>query len=184
MAKFPAAFEDSTGKIQRLTGELDYLPDPAATPGDVLTVQADGSVAASPGGGSAPQVSTVRVNSAEILALFDTPVTLVAGVAGKVPVVNGYSITYVAGSTPYTVDPDGELEIVTAGNMWVGVSDVGFLDQAASQVSASGYVGGDLVGPLSAVDGEGISLTNTVANPTLGDGTLVVTISYFLAPAA
>lgn len=36
----PAAFEDSTGTIQRLTGELEYLS--AATAGQLLTVGSGG----------------------------------------------------------------------------------------------------------------------------------------------
>jgi len=43
-------FEDQS-KVERLTGTLH---DPLATPGDVLTVNADGSVSAAPGGGSMP----------------------------------------------------------------------------------------------------------------------------------
>ncbi len=63
-------------QIERLVGTIN---DPLATPGDVLTVQADGSVAAQPGGGGS-QPGAVRVLRHE----FDF--TQAAALANGVPV--------------------------------------------------------------------------------------------------
>lgn len=168
---------DESG-IERLVGTIN---DPLATTGDVLTVQSDKSIKAAPGGGgSGPQVVTVPISSAQILALHTTPVVLIPGVAGKVAVVGEGCIAYVAGATPYT-DNGGDATVIQAGQDIAQASGAGFWDQAASQVYAFGY-GIILTGPAAGFAGHDVVLTSHGANPTLGDGTLKVTLSYFLAP--
>lgn len=60
--KIPAAFEDSTGTIQRLTGEIELLV--AATPGEVLTANNPASTAGfAAGGGSVPVSASYSGNA-------------------------------------------------------------------------------------------------------------------------
>lgn len=166
----------------------------AAADGTLRSMQSDGTDAPVGGGGGGSQTvfaATVPISSAEILALADTPVVLVPGVADKVTVVTGVCVTYLAGETPYTLDPGnpGTIEVITlqpAWSDWEWTSALGangFIDQAESQVAPCD-VTVDAPGPLSDYTNLPVSLHlhNAGANPTLGDGTLEVTVQYFLAP--
>ena len=142
--------------------------------------------------GAAPGtlLSVTHVSSAEILALADTPVTLVAGVPNTAAVVNAISFVYIAGATPYT-DNGGSLFVWTADGtaaQWNnGLTTAGFWDQATSQASSVGFGDGTnpAVAALTALSGQPLVLVSFGgANPTLGNGTLVVTLSYFLAPTS
>ena len=140
-------------------------------------------------GGGAPsgggvQVVTVPISSAQILALHTTPVTLIAGVAGQITVVQGMNFSYIAGSIPY-VDSGGTMSVATLAPAliaWGGIAGVGFWDQSTNAQEGYGYS----VAYTSSVDyaEQDVVLTLDTANPTLGNGTLKVTVSYFLAPAA
>lgn len=140
------------------------------------------------GGGGGVQVATVHVSSAEILALRTTPIVLLPAVSGNAAIVNGIAVAYVAGSTPYT-DHGSHLLIDTATEaaVWFDFATSGFWDQASSQMVVQGcginggQSGSDALSNFSDTD---VHLHASVANPTLGDGTLVVTVSYFLAPTS
>lgn len=178
-------FDIVQGNRETITGTLH---DPAATPGNVLTVQPDGSVAAAPGGGGGGDVTVVvkPVTSAQILDLANTPVVLVPGVPGSVIVVTGLALTYVAGAIPY-LDGGPNISVQTGANAidWTDVAGAGFWDQATDQLMIpQPNVGfGQIQEPVADVDGVDVVLT-AAHNPTLGDGTLAVTVAYFLAYAS
>lgn len=144
---------------------------------------------ASGGGGSGGvQVVTVPITSAQILDLANTPVTLIPGVTGKVTNVVGVCFVYLAGATPYTLaNPSSGLNIYTDVSfaLWTNAAAAGFIDQASDLVSlpATAPAGG-ASGDPSEFAGQNIILSASFGNPTLGDGTLLVTLSYFLAPVA
>jgi hypothetical protein len=133
-----------------------------------------GIVSGGGGGGSQTlQVATVAVTSAEIKALFTAPKTLIAAPgAGKLLTVQGYCLQFIAGNTPYATVTD-------VGLQWEGGAGVTFggslLDQATNQITLD-----DLVysGPQSAVANKALQLTADGANPTAGNGTIVLTIYY------
>ena len=68
--KIPAAFEDSTGTIQRLTGEVELLV--AATPGEVLTANNPANTASFVAGSSVSYV-TVNAGAPSPLTTYVTP---------------------------------------------------------------------------------------------------------------
>ena len=194
---YPAEFEDHAG-VERLVGTIDFT-DPGNQPGGGFAVtdgthavnpaavgQFQGFTVSEPVPGTALVVPGVNVpvSSAEILDLANTPVVLVPGLPGFVTVVTGVAIVYLAGATPYT-DNGGSLQVAYAGNVsgQFAVVGAGFWDQATSQFSAAGY-GQTEAGAAATYDGLDLVLLVDMANPTLGDGTLSVTVSYFLAPTA
>lgn len=171
---------EDTGGVVQLAGRLF---DRGATVGDVLTVQADESIAAAPGGGGAGgmQVAVVPISSAEVKALFTTPVILVPGVADRIIVVCSATLAYIAGGTPYT-DHGGNIMVETETDEfeWLTQAGAGFWDQAASQFFLNAGVGAFGPGAVTDAAGLGVILTEDTANPTAGDGTLVVTLAYYL----
>lgn len=181
-------FDDNT-HIQRLAGTLH---DPLATPGDVLTVQGDGSIAAAAGGGGGGvQVATQVVGSAAVLDLKNTPVVVVPGTLARVTVVVGVCLNYIFGSVPYT-DHGGNIRVATslASNpsdissaSAYSLAGAGFWDQATSQSEPQGYGITQASFALTDLSGQDVVIGQDTANPTLGDGALLVTVAYFLAQA-
>lgn len=169
-------------EVTRLTGTLH---DPAATVGQVLTVQADKSIKAAAGGASGGvQVVTVPISSAQILDIKNTPVTIVAGVAGNAIMPVLVLFAYIAGGTPYT-DGGGFLTIATGAvggiQDWFSITTAGWWDQAASQIFTPGAAPSSS-GATASYAGVDLVLGQDTAAPTLGNGTLKVTVAYFLAP--
>ncbi len=124
----------------------------------------------------------VPISSAQILDLKNTPVTLISGIPGNVTYVTAICCVYVAGLIPY-LDGGGNLvcETSTPGE-WGTNAGAGFWDQATSKVFTTAQSGNVIQASASAYAGADVVLTESVASPTLGDGTLLVTLSYFLAP--
>lgn len=178
--------EDESGDT-RLAGSLFA---PIGTPsGRFLKTGANGvtSWGTGGGGGGGVQVATVPVSSAQILDLANTPVTLIPGVANNVTVVVAVAIAYIAGLVPY-LDGGGNIKVVTGGfsepiSPWFDRGSASFWDQATSQIYAGGPVDNSpVVTPATDLAGVDVTLLQDTANPTLGDGTLLVTVAYFLAP--
>jgi hypothetical protein len=137
-----------------------------------------------PGGGSSP-VSQVRValSSAQLLALNASPVTIVAAPgAGQMLVVLGVAANLAFGTTPYTI---------SSGNV---VLFIGTIDEGDIANATAGFFRNLLVnaGNIAGVDGPFAGLTDdpdflanqpiiigsTETDPTLGDGTLSLTVLY------
>lgn len=133
------------------------------------------------GGGSLLQAS-VTVSAAQILALKESPVTLVPGVPGSVLVPTGQAvIEYVFKTTPYT-DNGGSygLDLAGIGTFWT-FSGPGFITTSASQVrfrspTTTGF------GNASVVSGVPLTLIQSTADATLGDGELEITFPYMAVP--
>ncbi len=167
------------------------VTDQTTTVPNVTTLEFINGVTVLNGGAGDAQVfggaSTivVPINSAQILDLVNTPVTLISGVPGFVTVVQGFAVTYIAGITPYT-DHGSNIFIENADHDfgWGGQATSGFWDQATSQTvvwSSSSAVQATQAA-VADVAGDNTILSCSVANPTGGDGTLLVTLSYFLSP--
>lgn len=132
---------------------------------------------------SGPEFSIVRktITSAQILAIHTTPVTIVAAPGtGRTIIPMWVLAEYVFVTTAYT-DGGGNLEFNVASNLSVSMgATAGFWDQ--NQGRRKLYPLPAIVNDTtSATTNQPLTITNTVANPTLGDGTMVVTAAYYVA---
>ena len=134
-----------------------------------------------------PKLSTkfasVEVTSAELLALFTTPKTLVAAPgAGKVLQFDSMIVSYDYGATAYTIGTAGSFQVKYTDGSGQAVSEArasnGFISASSDIIwmcpsinAASGGGGG---GAANAP----LVLALATANPTLGDGVLHIRIFY------
>lgn len=132
-------------------------------------------------------VATVALTSAQILNLNTAPVELVAGVSGKtiVPVTITLRFNFV--TTPYATS-GGSLQIGVASNLAVlangPVTSDAILTQSVSSFFSSGGLSVANVGaavPVTVTDGQACVLSDDTGDPTGGNGTLTVTMTYLLA---
>lgn len=124
-----------------------------------------------------PIVKTVKVSlsSAEILALFTTTKELVPAVAGKVLIIRQVFQKYTHVSSPYT------------SSTWrIGYNGItfGFINITPIITSADNSEGFSSNSPSSSASGAtfiGLPLVigSTVADPTGGDGTLDLYVTYY-----
>lgn len=159
-----------------------------AVTGVEMVVNADGSINATiVGGGAAasalfPQVAAVTLTSAQILQLFTTPITIVAapGAGKMIQVLSiNYSLTFV--TTAYTVGG------ATAG-LWYGTPAGTAVDTNAKTIlnaAAASHVGQFAPGTYTGTGQTPSNLANlavifgtVTSNPTTGDGTFRVTVTY------
>lgn len=131
------------------------------------------------------QVATTNISSAQILALATTGVVLVPAVTGQAIIPVDFSLDYIAGSTAYT-DNGGNLAIATAASVtsgatgtWFSAASAGFWDQTTSQAKI-GTIGGAIGAAVASLNGMLVRIRQTSANPTIGNGTMTVTITYRL----
>jgi len=129
-----------------------------------------------------PQVRAVRVTvtSAQILALFTTPVELVP-TPGPDRVVIGLDAVILlrAGVVPYT--DGGGLLVVGHGQAAikeVTLTSAGFWDSAMDALAHAAFETAINWGVVSDLEDKPLVISNDTANPTLGTGTLEVTIFY------
>lgn len=152
-----------------------------ATTGQALVW--NGSAWAPGAAGSLMQV-TVPVSSAELLAIFTTPKTLVAAAGSGFALIPTFVFCeYIFGTTAYT-DHGGALNVKvgTSNISFNVVTTSGWWDQITNQGSLWSDGSGGTKSALANYANKAILLSQTVANPTLGDGTLAVTINYISVP--
>jgi hypothetical protein len=129
------------------------------------------------------QMQKIILTSAQLLALFTTPVVIApAGGAGTLLVPDGISYRYIFGGTAYTIGT-GVLKLyigsVAAGHALHANVATGLIDQAANRVIP--FVA--LITPTT-IDTDAnylnqpLVIGNDVANFTLGNGTLEVLLEY------
>lgn len=141
----------------------------------------------------------VPITSAQLLALNSSFITLVAAPgAGKVIMPSAVTIQYKAGTTAYTITDSATDALFTIwgtdeDNVAFAAAQAGFIDQSTNQLAIS--MGGALYNVIQAstwppaldetnTDGVQTAFVNTAltlaANdaPTLGNGTLVVYVTY------
>lgn len=129
------------------------------------------------------QAAQVTVTSAQLLALHTTPVALVpAPGAGNVIQFLGALVTYVYGTTAYTINSSTNLAVqFTDGSGATASSTLattGVIDQTTNQVRQLSPV----ATTLTPVANAALVLSLAVASPTLGDGTLSVRTLYRVLP--
>lgn len=144
----------------------------------------DGSLVIKDGGPLGPSVTygfaQVRVTSAEILALFATPKTLVpAPGAGKLLEFLGGSIALDATATAYAGVAAGEdltIKYTNAAGVIVSTTleTTGFIDQTTDQVRTFKPIVTDLIPAVNAA----LVLHLLVGEIITGTGTLIVNVRY------
>lgn len=123
--------------------------------------------------------ATVTLTSAQILALFTTPITVVpAPAAGSYLAFEGMLLKYAAGATAYTLTgaTNFEVRFTNASGALVNVvlAVAGVLDQATNQIRLVKSIATNVTPVAAAVLVIGIG----GADPTLGNGTVTVEVLY------
>jgi len=120
------------------------------------------------------QLATFSLTSANILAMYTTPVTVLAGVTGKTIVVHRALLRTTITTTHYLSGGVITLAYGTTGNAATG-------SIAAAVIAAAANAEGVMAG-LSVVSGEAlpIQITNATGAFTTGTGTAVVYLWYSL----
>ena len=129
-----------------------------------------------------PPIQAVRatVTSAELLDIFQVPVELVPA-PGPDKVVVGLDVVILlrAGSVAYT--DGGGLLVVGHGQaaiQEVAITSLGFWDSATDTLAHAAFETAANWGVVSALENQPILISNDTAAPTLGTGTLEVTLFY------
>lgn len=139
-----------------------------------------------PASGAIPGVQTtsVTLSSAQVLALFTTPVTLVpAQGAGFFIQPIATLLNYQFKTTQYT-DHGGGLAFGFNGSNanTVQAATAGFWDQTSSRYTMTTTFSRTSVSIAAA--NQALTIIQTTANPTGGDGLLMVTVEYVVVPLA
>ena len=121
----------------------------------------------------------VILSTAELLALFTTPKSLVtAQGAGTVVEFVSTLLGYEYDSTVYTVGTSGDLQVKYTDGSGAEASSTractGFIDQTSDQLSLLEKVGGTVVPVANAA----LVLTVATANPTLGNSPINIRVTY------
>lgn len=133
----------------------------------------------------------VTLTSAQLLDLHNNPALLVPGVPGKILVPLGGVMLYHAGTTPYAGGNDlivlyEGLAATTGRNAFLIGATIGFMQQSTDRwcqlmqhifYSDNGF-------PADTAIGKGLALGIEETPLTDGDGTLDVSIFYYIVPPA
>lgn len=118
-----------------------------------------------------------QLTSAQILALFTTPITIVPGVAGMTAVLIEACVTLNFKTTAYT-SPNG-LSFIFAGTPANAITTTAASILTAAGNAIIGARGLNSAANFTGNTGAAIQVTCPV-NPTLGDGTMTVDAWYTL----
>lgn len=120
---------------------------------------------------------TGLITSAQLLACFTTPIMLIPapGVGLGIDIIS-VALTYKFGGTAYT-DGGGNIVVANGGNGYLQQASLGWWDQAVDMVM--GFTPENFGKSIaSQIRNVPITFSNTVANPTLGNGTCKWDILY------
>lgn len=163
--------------------EIANLGSGALTAAKMLTALASASIVSAHLAPTTIQYAAVEVTSAQLLALFTTPKTLVAAPgAGYVNQFCGALVAYDYGTTEYTINGStnlaGQYTNGSGATASTTRATTGFIDQTADQMEIMPALATAVV----PVDNAALVLTCATANPTLGNGTLHVKVAYRVLP--
>lgn len=119
------------------------------------------------------QVITVSLTAANIIAMFTTPITAIAGVAGQVPVIEGAVWSLTAGGTQFTGGGTTKLVEETSGTTLMTGPAASFVNGAASAVQTRLPSDG-----VARTSGKGIQISNNTGAFATGNGTMKLFIAY------
>lgn len=124
----------------------------------------------------------VLIPSSQVLTIFTTPVTLVPapGPGLAILIVNGV-VNYTYKGTAYT-DHTGNLVMFTGSLGLLQAATAGFWDQTVSKQMT--FAQGGTVQSTSGWANQPITLQQSVANPTGGNGTLLASVFYMVTAAS
>lgn len=134
-----------------------------------------------------PQTATVRLTSAQIKAMYDTPVLMAAAPSATSIIQVGRIVgVYLFGTVQYTAGGAIGLE---AGNVAHGAGPARSTTLAAATLN--GYAASntfeltpDNTDTVANLIGLGVYLSNATADFATGDGTLIMNVGYQIIPAA
>ena len=136
------------------------------------------------------QQATTAISSSQILALTGTPVTVVAGVAGKHIVPHQVVVKYTFGTVAYTTTNVGALYLGSASsNSIAAIFDSSIITGGSTKTflnspNPSATLGADYTPEYAtSTGGDPLLFGWATLNPTGGDGTLDVTVIYTLIDA-
>ena len=161
------------------TAEVPTLLAGSLSAADLLSACAANSIAGSLLAANTIQYAAVEVSSAQIKALFTTPVSLVAAQgANTIIQFCGALIAYDYGTTAYTINGSDTLAVQYTNGSGATASTTrattGFIDQTADKLEIMAPVATAVVPVANAA----LVLTCATANPTVGDGVLHVKVAY------
>lgn len=144
-----------------------------------------------PGGGPL-QSASFTLTAAQIKALHTSgPLVVVPGIPGKVLVPVTITYNYGFGTVGYAVTAGNGLFVgwdgyAFANGQAASVLVNGWLDQLVNQMHISSFADGPIDAASSNFIGKGLNfgMGAGATNPTLGDGTITVNITYVAVPAS
>lgn len=119
------------------------------------------------------QVITVSLTAANIIAMFTTPITVIAGVAGQVPVIEESAWSFTYGGTQFTGGGTLKLAEETSGTTLMLGPSAAFITAAANSVQTRLPSDG-----ITRTSGKGIQISNNTAAFATGNGTMKLFIAY------
>lgn len=162
--------------------EQDVLQVTHANSGTAFHMTSSGLIDPSP----YLRTSIVRVTSAQILSSVGTPVVLLPAPGPNLFICPfDFAALYLAGTVPYTVHtPSAGFNIywgLSQNNIAAGIETAGLIDQSTSGIEFS-TVAEDNVLSFSSMVNQPLVLQSQ-DQLTLGNGTMIFTISYAIVPA-